>query len=139
MTTSRDAPQETTDSTTGGTGRLVVDCSYLPSATFLGATGPRIDVDGQQIKANWGPWPIDLPAGDYTVTVETRYMGGMGKATLPIEVEPGEETRIFYRAPATIFSSGSLGHVPQGTNGMGGLVVLIAIPIILMMVALLLI
>lgn len=37
------------------TGRLVVDCSHLPSAVFLQATGPMIEINGDPIKANWGP------------------------------------------------------------------------------------
>lgn len=120
----------------GATGRLVVDCSHLPSALFLAATGPKIEVDGRTIEANWGAWPIELSPGRYALRVSTRYMGEMGPATTEVEVTPGGETRVFYRAPATIFSGGSIGPTPQASNGMGGMFVMILIPIVLMLIAL---
>ncbi len=115
-------------------GRLIVNCSHTSSAFILEATGPRIQIAGLDIKANWGPWPIDLPAGNYTLRVSTRYLGDMGEAETRVQIPAGGQTEMFYRAPATIFTDGTIGETPQPTAGMAGAIVMTALPIVVALV-----
>jgi hypothetical protein len=118
----------------GPPGRLVVDTSYNGSAFLLAATGPKIEINGQPIKANWGPWPVDLPAGQYQVRVSTRYLGEMGPAQLAVNVYPGQQLTVFYRAPAAMFMAGAIGFTPQPTRGMGAMIALSVIALVLVFV-----
>jgi hypothetical protein len=115
----------------GPPGRLVVDSSYNGMAFMLAATGPKIEVNGQPIKANWGQWPIDLPAGQYHVRVSTRYLGEMGPAQLGVNVYPGQQVTVYYRAPAAMFMAGAIGFTPQSTRGMGAVVGLSVVAFVL--------
>jgi hypothetical protein len=100
-------------------GRLVVDTSYLKLAFLATATRPRIEINGQPTVANWGPWPIDLPAGDYQVRVSTLHQGDFGHAQLAVRIYPGQQATVYYRAPAWRFMAGAIGFRPQPTRGMG--------------------
>jgi hypothetical protein len=115
----------------GPPGRLVVDTSYSGGAFLLAATGPKIEVNGQPIKANWGPWPIDLPAGQYQVRVSTRYLGEMGPAQIAVNVYPGQQVTVYYRAPAAMFMAGAIGFTPQKTRGMGAVIALSVLAFVL--------
>ena len=115
----------------GPPGRLVVDTSYNRSAFLLAATGPKIEINGQPIKANWGPWPLDLAAGQYQVRVSTRYLGEMGPAQLTVNVYPGQQVTVYYRAPAAMFMAGAIGFTPQPTRGMGAVIAISVIAFLL--------
>jgi hypothetical protein len=102
------------------TGRLVVDTSYSQMALGLSAKNrPKIEINGQPIIANWGPWPIDLPAGDYHVRVSTSFEGAKSPAQLAVRIHPGQQVMVYYRAPAFLFLAGAIGFQPQPTRGMG--------------------
>jgi hypothetical protein len=118
-------------------GRLVVDASYSPMAFLLAVTGPKIEINGQPITANWGQWPIDLPAGQYNVRVSTRYLGEMGPAQLGVTVYPGQQTTVYYRTPAMMFMAGAIGFTPQPTRGMAAVLALTAVSVLLFFVVIL--
>ena len=118
-------------------GRLVVDASYTPMAFILAVTGPKIEINGQPVTANWGPWPIDLPAGQYNVRVSTRYLGEMGPAQLGVTVYPGQQTTVYYRAPAVMFMAGAIGFTPQPTRGMAAVLALTGVAVLLAFVVIL--
>jgi hypothetical protein len=103
-------------------GRLVVDTSYLKLAFLLAATWPKIEINGRPIKARWGQWPIDLPAGDYHLRVSTRYLGDSCPAQLPVRIYPGQQVTVYYRTPAWLFMSGAIGFQPQPTRGLGTMI-----------------
>lgn len=107
----------------GGIGRLVVNSSHSAGAFILAITGPKIEINGRPVNANWGPWSADVPAGQYHVRVSTRYLGEMGPAQLPVAVYPGQVTTVYYRTPAVMGMSGAIGFMPQKTRGMIALVV----------------
>ncbi|UZJ24061.1 hypothetical protein RHODO2019_12875 [Rhodococcus antarcticus] len=107
-----------------GWGRLVVDTSFFPLAFVLYLFGPLVTVDGQERGRTWGRVAIDVPAGQHRVDVLTRYLFPIAQASLDVVVQPGQEVPVFYRTPAIIFMSGSIGHVPQGTKGLLLMVVL---------------
>jgi hypothetical protein len=117
-------------------GRLVVDTSYHPMAFILGLTGPKVAINGYPTNVAWGQAPFDLPAGNYHLYVSTRYLGDLGPATLQVAVHPGQLTTVFYRPPAAIGMSGSLGFEPQKTRGMGVMMALNIVAILLVIVLL---
>lgn len=123
----------------GPPGRLVVDSSYNPAAFLLAVTGPKIEINGQAFKAKWGPWPMDLPAGQYQVRVSTRYLGEMGPAQLAVNVYPGQQVTVYYRAPAAMFMAGAIGFAPQPTRGMGAVIALSVLAFVLAFVVILMI
>lgn len=100
-------------------GRLVVDTSCLKMASLGANSRPRIEINGQPIIANWGQWPIDLPAGDYHVRVSTSSQGAKSPAQLTVRIHPGQQVTVYYRAPAFLFLAGAIGFQPQPTRGMG--------------------
>src|SRR3954469_15412335 len=76
-----------------GTGRLVVEASYLKLAWFLMMTKPRISIDYRVMpSAAWGRNTIDLPPGEHHVYVSTQYMGNSGPAEAMIPIRPGQQT-----------------------------------------------
>lgn len=101
--------------------------SFFPLAIFLYLTGVRINVFGQRHDAKWGGYPIDLPPGDHSVIVNTRYLNDMGIAETMVPIAPGRETVVYYRAPATVFHKGAIGPVPQQTPGMAVLIVMMVV------------
>jgi hypothetical protein len=100
-------------------GRLVVDTSYPKMALTGTKKRPRIEVNGQPIVANWGQWPIDLPAGDHHVRVSTLHQGANSPAELTVRIHPGQPVTVFYRTPAFLFLNGAIGFQPQPTRGIG--------------------
>ncbi|MPZ79453.1 MAG: hypothetical protein GEV28_03265 [Actinophytocola sp.] len=115
-------------------GRLVVDSAYGAGAFMLARTGPKIEVDGRPIRAKWGQWPLDLPAGSYHVRVSTRYLGEFGPAEHAVTVHPGQHVVLYYRAPAAMGMRGSIGFTPQKTRGLGLVTVLSVLALVLALV-----
>lgn len=109
--------------TTGGESpddhvRLVVHTSHSPMAFMFAATGPRVEINGIPTNLDWGQAPFDLPAGDYDVRICTRYLGEFGSARLPVRLDPGQVTTVYYRPPPMIGRKGSIGLAPVRTRGM---------------------
>jgi hypothetical protein len=117
-------------------GRLVVDTSYNPMGFMLGLTGPKVAINGYPTNVAWEQAPFDLPAGNYHLYVSTRSLGDFGPAVLQVAVHPGQLTTVFYRPPAAIGMSGSLGFEPQKTRGMGVMMALNIVAILLVIVLL---
>lgn len=116
------------------TGRLVVDSSYNRMTIALALTGPKVVINGQPAKVRWGQAPFDLPAGNYHLRVATRYLGEFGPAELPVTINPGQLTTVYYRPPATMGVKGALGFTPQKTPGMLGGLLLLQIAVIIVLV-----
>jgi hypothetical protein len=109
-----------------GVGRLVIDSSYASGSIMMATTGPTIEINGQAVRANWGPWSIDLVAGNYHVYVYTRYLGETGPAQLNVTVYPGQQVTVFYRSPVAGMR-GAIGFTPQKTPGMATMLVIIGV------------
>ncbi|WP_459548812.1 hypothetical protein [Nocardia sp. X0981] len=98
---------------------LTVHCSYTPMAFLLAITKPKILVNGQQVpNTRWGVNHVPVGAGNYQVRVTTPWLFDMGPAEVPVQVQPGQAVRYYYRTPALIFLNGAIGPVPQKTPGM---------------------
>jgi hypothetical protein len=115
-------------------GRLVVDTSY-PSWAWLAARArPWIEINGQLTIAHWGPWPIDLPAGDYHVRVTIKSERNTCPAQIPVRIHPGQQVTVYYRAPTFEFLGGAIGFQPQPTRGLGLYIGFSALVVVLFLV-----
>lgn len=110
-----------------GMGRLVLDCSHAGTAVLLEAGGPRIEINDREIRAHWGPWPVDLEPGVYQIRVNGHHVRRYGPAQLQATVLPGQVTTVYYRAPALLFLSGAIGFVPQPTRGLRTMIAVLVI------------
>ncbi|WP_227997962.1 hypothetical protein [Nocardia australiensis] len=98
---------------------ITVDSSYTPMAFLLGLlTKPKIKINGQQVPATrWGPTHIPVGPGTYQVWVATPWLFDMGSNQMPVQVNDGPGTKVYYRTPAVFFLNGAIGMVPQKTPG----------------------
>lgn len=98
---------------------LTVDASYSPFAFLLAITKPKIQVNGQQVPVTrWGPNHIPVGPGQHHVRVSTPWLFDMGPATATVPVQPGNGTRVYYKAPVVILLNGAIGPVPQKAPGL---------------------
>ncbi|WP_174552795.1 hypothetical protein [Nocardia harenae] len=98
---------------------LTVDASYSPFAFLLAITKPKIQINGQQVPVTrWGPNHIPVGPGQHHVRVSTPWLFDMGPATATVPVQPGQGTRVYYKAPVVILLNGAIGPVPQKAPGM---------------------
>lgn len=124
----------------GGMGRIVLQSSYFFLSWRLSSVPMTVFVDGVPQQMRWGQTVIDVPAGQHQIAVQGDYRGRLiGQAQTIAQVVPGQQTMLFYRAPAAASAPGSVGPNPQQpTNGLGvtlgicGAILLIAlIPLII--------
>ncbi|MFC8529149.1 hypothetical protein [Nocardia sp. NPDC057227] len=98
---------------------LTVDASYSPFAFLLAITKPKIQVNGHQVPVTrWGPNHIPVGPGQHHVRVSTPWLFDMGPATASVPVQPGQGTRVYYKAPVVILLNGAIGPVPQKAPGL---------------------
>ncbi|PRZ40803.1 hypothetical protein CLV47_114100 [Antricoccus suffuscus] len=128
-------PQRSGPPVSGPGGTIQLDCSYNKLGFFLAFTGPHIRVDGYGQDGTWGRTAIALPPGTHSIEVHTRYLGQMGPAHMLVNVYPGQQIPVFYRAPTAIFFKGAMGHQPQPTPGMWLTWVMFAIAVLVVATA----
>ncbi|MEV0355962.1 hypothetical protein AB0H71_07850 [Nocardia sp. NPDC050697] len=98
---------------------LTVDASYSAFAFLLAITKPKIQINGQQVPVTrWGPNHIPVGPGQHHVRVSTPWLFDMGPATATVPVQPGQGTRVYYKAPVVILLNGAIGPVPQKAPGL---------------------
>lgn len=99
-------------------GRVLLDTRFFPLALVLHLFGPRVLIDGHEVRARWGQVPIDVAAGYHRLRVGTRYLFGVvAWAELDVLVQPGQQVPVFYTTPATVFLAGSIGFQRQPVRG----------------------
>lgn len=100
-----------------GLGRLVVNCSHFALSWQLAMTGPSVNVDNSEVGRSWGSTTVDLPPGTHRLHVHTRYLGQRGKAGLDVALAPGQVVTVYYDAPVSAFSKGTLSLTPPIGKG----------------------
>lgn len=120
---------------------IALDTKFWPLAWFFYMVKPAVQINGQPVPARWGVNHIPLPPGQHHVHVHTPYFlpPKLGPADLMVTVAPQQTVPVEYRAPLWAFSKGSMGPAPQPYNGVGLTVAVMAVPFILMLLAMLLI
>ncbi|HEX4223630.1 MAG TPA: hypothetical protein VHZ97_14780 [Pseudonocardiaceae bacterium] len=124
----------------GGMGRIVLQSSYFFLSWRLSSVPMTVFVDGVPQQMQWGQTFIDVPAGQHQIAVQGDYRGRLiGQAQTLAQVMPGQQTMLFYRAPAAASAPGAVGPNPQQpTNGLGltvgicgGILLIALIPLII--------
>jgi hypothetical protein len=86
----------------------------------------------------WGRNAFRVPAGVRQVDVSQTYLWTYGRASMPVPVQPGTTSEIFYAGPMATFGfGGAIGTEPQKRPGTGlviGLLVLVAVLLLLALV-----
>lgn len=102
-----------------GIGRLVVDarCSWLAFLLRIAAR-PEISINGGPVHTQWGPNTIDLPEGHHNVDVVVKGKVPLGRALTVVPIQAGEQTVLYYKAPAVLWLAGALDSRPTGYPGM---------------------
>jgi hypothetical protein len=117
------------------TGELVVNLQKPFGA--MGMISPVLTIDGFPATASWGRNSFPAPVGVRQVEVASNYLWTYGRASMPVTVEQGRTSEVYYNGPMwTIGMGGRMGTEPQPRPGKGlfiGLMVFIAAVFLLSM------
>ena len=120
----------------GPTGELVLNLRKPFGA--MGMISPIVTIDGYPAGSTWGRNSFRVPAGVRQVDVAQSYLWTYGRASQPVNVEPGSTSEIFYSGPMATFGfGGAIGSEPQKRPGTGlfiGLMVFVAALLLLVVV-----
>ncbi|MGL6236465.1 MAG: hypothetical protein ACRC20_14095 [Segniliparus sp.] len=114
-----------------GSGAIALDTGFFWLALVLFLTGPSASVDGVELVRKWGKQLLPVAPGQHLVEIHTRYLWPMGRASLPVFVQPGQTVPVFYQAPTIAWLKGAIGHAPQKAPGLVLTVVLLAVVMLL--------
>lgn len=122
----------------GGYGRIVLQSSYYFMAWRLGKVPMTVFVDGVPQQMQWGQTFIDVPAGQHQIAIQGDYRGRViGQAQTVAQVMPGQQSMLYYRAPALASAPGSAGPNPQQpTNGLGVSLAISLVPLAIALIGL---
>ncbi|HEX3783899.1 MAG TPA: hypothetical protein VHX38_29905 [Pseudonocardiaceae bacterium] len=121
----------------GGFGRIVLQSSYFFMAWRLGRVPMTVFVDGAPSTMQWGQTPLDVPAGQHQIAIQGDYRGRrtIGQAQTVVQVMPGQQQMLYYRAPALATSPGSVGPNPkQPTNGLALSLAISFVPLVIIII-----
>lgn len=100
----------------GPTGELVLNLRKPFGA--MGMISPIVTIDGYPAGSTWGRNSFRVPAGVRQVDVAQSYLWTYGRASQPVNVEPGSTSEIFYSGPTVTFGmGGAIGTEPQKRPG----------------------
>jgi hypothetical protein len=120
----------------GPTGELVVNLRRPFGA--MGMISPVLTIDGYAAGSTWGRNVFQVPAGVRRVDVAQSYLWTYGRASHPVNVEPGRTSEIFYSGPMATFGfGGAIGTEPQRRPGTGLFIGLMAFVFVILMIAVL--
>jgi len=80
---------------------------------------PTLLINGQPVKASYGPNDFVLPAGPYHMSAQGQWMRQYGQAALDVALYPGQATDVLYAALLHQFTAGSMGFTKQPRRGLG--------------------
>lgn len=121
----------------GPTGELVLNLRKPFGA--MGMISPVVTIDGYPAGSSWGRNAFQVPAGVRQIDVAQTYLWTYGRASHPVDVEPGRTSEIFYSGPTVTFGlGGAIGTEPQrrpGSRLLIGLLVVVALMLVLIVLA----
>lgn len=98
---------------------------------------PTLCLNGQPVRASYGPNDYQLPPGQYHVSAYAQWMRQYGQAAVDVALQPGQSVEVFYAAPVTQFQTGSMGFTKQRRKGGWLLFAIIAVMLALVLIPLL--
>ncbi|MGI3784120.1 MAG: hypothetical protein ACRYG2_25440 [Janthinobacterium lividum] len=120
----------------GPTGELVINLRKPFGA--MGMISPVVTIDGHPAGSGWGRNSFRVPAGVRQIDVAQSYLWTYGRASKPVDVQPGGTSEIFYSGPMATFGfGGAIGEAPQRRPGTGlfiGLMVFVGVLLLLVVV-----
>ena len=121
----------------GPTGELVLNLRKPFGA--MGMISPVVAIDGYPAGSTWGRNSFRVPAGVRQVDVAQTYLWTYGRASQPVDVQPGRSSEVFYSGPTVTFGfGGAIGPGPQKRPGTGLLIgVLVVVAALLLTVVVL--
>lgn len=123
-------------------GRLVLQLKPPPGLGSASFTSPRVLLDGYQLPVQWGTSAVPVHPGRHQLRCAVSYLYEYGSASTELEIRPGQDTQLHYTSPVWAFSPGGLGPEPQPRRGWPGLIavlaVIVAIPVLVVLLAVLL-
>lgn len=121
----------------GPTGELVLNLQKPFGA--MGMITPVVTIDGYPASAQWGRNAFPAPAGVRRVDVASSYLWTYGRASMPVTVEQGRSSEVYYIGPMwTLGMPGRMGTEPQKRPGKGlfiGIMVFVFAVLLLAIVA----
>ena len=116
----------------GPTGELVLNLRKPFGA--MGMISPVVTIDGYPAGSTWGRNSFRVPAGVRQVEVAQTYLWTYGRASQPVDVQPGSSSEIFYSGPTITFGfGGAIGAEPQKRPGTGVLIGLLVFVVALLL------
>lgn len=94
-----------------------VDLTVQGSPFSSSIIPPTITINGWRVQPAYGRRVLPVAPGHVRVDAEAQWWRTYGEATLTFTAAPGQTVPVFYAAPMTVFTGGSLGHVPQRRRG----------------------
>ena len=121
----------------GPSGELVLNLRKPFGA--MGMISPIVTIDGYPAGSTWGRNSFRVPAGVRQVDVAQSYLWTYGRASQPVNVEPGGTSEIFYSGPTVTFGmGGAIGTEPQRRPGARLLIgLMVAVVVLLLLVVVL--
>jgi len=95
---------------------------------------PLVKIDGYPATARWEQNSYPVPAGNRQIEVASNYLWEYGRATMGVDVPPGQTVEVHYSGPVMTMMGGKLGFTPQPRPGMLAFWLIIAIPIVLILI-----
>lgn len=107
----------------GGQGQsaIAVTTKFLWLAWFFVFLKPKLFINGHEVPGTWGRNVVPMPPGQHHLQIFVPYLlpPQVGKAEMPVTLQPGQTVELEYRAPVFAFSPGALGVGEQKWNGLG--------------------
>lgn len=94
-----------------------VDLTVQGSVFSSSIIPPTITINGWRVQPAYGRRVLPVAPGYVRVDAEAQWWRTYGQATLTFTAAPGQAVPVFYAAPMTVFTGGSIGHVPQRRRG----------------------
>lgn len=99
---------------------ITVTAKFFPLSFFFAFVKPNIVLDDQEtVAGTWGANTIPVAPGTHRVHVHTPYLlpARVGPAEVVVDVPPGQNVQMEYKAPLIVWAKGSLGPPPQRYRG----------------------
>jgi hypothetical protein len=102
-------------------GAITVTARFMPLSFFFLFVKPNFELDGQPaIPGTGGTNTFPVAPGPHRVCMYTPYLlpARVGPAEVVVDVPPGQNVHMEYKAPLIVWAKGSLGPPPQRYNGL---------------------
>ncbi len=106
---------------------------HLQGSALVSMITPTVLINGHPVPASYGENLLPVWPGPNTVAARSQWLWEYGKAAVTVDVAPGQVVDLWYAAPLSTFTSGSMGPTKQRHKGLGlllGLGVAIALAIV---------